>query len=661
MAIQKDKLINADKSRTNQFYLDGHYYQYDLGWIVDTIMEVIDKINNLYEDEIVHYADPIHWDITAQYTKNTVVVDPQTGDAYISKQPVPQNVLLTNTDYWLPIFNYEGQFTQLKKQIGAVFEQDVTTREVKKGELVWYGNSLCRAAVDMPESTKIDPLVNVKNLTVSEAILCRIGAVLEDTGGTLKRTADNIIDSVTGDYTVNSGHYASTAASHVFHSTGDTEIDSTGKTILNNILYKTDVRPVTRYFSSVPLYTEDGEQLSWAVLTEAGHLSENYVCVDDFIDDPTTPNWKTVIENAISSNVVLYFPSRIYAITEQVIIDKPCRLVGAPGAVIRTSGDGQFFIKHHTLNVTIENLSFLHAGSNVGLDVVGINTHIHNCVFTNTGTGIPLAVRNHDNTVSECYFDQQTSGVGTVYFRNLDGDDGVNWSINNMFIGNVIHTVGAGILIGKEGDAHLQEGLTIANNIILGDANTTTPKSSFGLLIDGVFRCNISGNIIDQFKDYAVYLRGSKDMVKGVDINHNYIMGLSWCVFSDNTTAGRVTCFSIAHNNMWHNGIALTIGCSLFTIDDNALLNCDTAFNFNNVQNVVVCNCSVQNTTDFAILNLTDATKRVFMRDNFVRKNAINGTFTKDVVTLKNNPDTNVVSEVHTSNWNLVEENTYTF
>lgn len=660
MAIHKNKLINSDKLRTNQFYLDGHYYQYDLGWIVDTILEVIDKINNIYDSEIVHYADPIQWDITSQYTTNTVVIDPQTGDAYISKQPVPTNVPLTNTDYWLPIFNYQGQLTQLEKQIGAVFPQDVTTRAVNKGELVWYGNNLCRAIVNMPESTKLDMFVNIRRLTVSEAIMHRIALTLKDEADTIKRTAKNIIETVEGDYTVTAGDYTSTAKNHVIRSTGDTEIDSAGKTILNNILYKTDVKPLNRYFSSVPLYTEDGEELDWAVLDQALSLSQNYVCIDDYIDD-ANPDWKTTIETAITNNVVLYFPSRTYAITEQIIIDKPCRLVGAPGAVFRTSGNGQIFIKHHTINVTIENLTFIHTGSNVGLDVAGINTHIKNCIFTNRRSGISLAVRNHDNTVSECFFDQQTPGVGTVYFRNLDGDDGTNWSINNLFINNVIHTLGAGILIGKEGKAHLQEGLTIANNIILGDANTSSPTSSFGILIDGVFRCNISGNIIDQFKDYAIYLRGSKDMVKGVDINHNYIMGLRWCIFSDNVTGGRVTAVSVAHNNMWHNGIALTLGCSLFTIEDNALLQCDTAFNFNNVQNVVVANCSVQNSTDFVILNLTDATKRVFLRDNFVRKNAINGTFTRDAVTLKNNPSTNVVSEVHTSNWNLVEENTYVY
>lgn len=662
MAIYKEKLINADRSRVNRYFLDGHYYQYDLGWIVDTITEIIDKINTMYEDEIVHYADPIQWDITAQYTTNTVVVDPQTGDAYISKQPVPQNIPLSNTEYWLPIFNYQGQFDQLKRQIGALFVNGVTAREVKKGELIWNGANLCRAKQDLPASTKIDPLVNVEVLTVSAAIKQRIGDALEDTANTLKRTAENIIDAASGDHTVTSEHYTSTAASHIFHSTGDTEIESAGKTILNNILYKTNTKRLNRYFSSVPLFTEDGVKHDWAIVDQALKLSQNYVCIDDFAPtDGNVANWGTVIESAITSNDVIYFPARTYPITTRVTIDRPCRLVGAPGAILKITGEGCIYIKHHIPNITFQNLEFNYSGNTVGVDVVGIDTNIMNCTFINTGGGIPLVVRNHENIIQNCYFDQQTSGIGTVYFRNLDGDDGTNWTINNVFVNNVIHTVGAGILIGKEGAAHFQEGLTIANNIILGDANTSDPKSSYGILIDGVFRCNITGNIIDQFGIYAIYLRGDADMVKGLDINHNYIMATEWCIFSNNSTPGRVTNVSVAHNNFWNNGAALTIGCSLFNFDDNMLLNCVSAFNFNNVQNVSVNNCSIQNTTDFLILNLTDATKRVFARHNFVRNNAINGTFTKDNVTLRNDPSTNAVSEVHTSNWNLVDEDNYVY
>lgn len=105
---------------SEKYFLDGHYYQYDLGWIIDQLKSVIENIQNIYDIEIVHYADPIQWDITAQYPQNTVVVNPQTGDAYISKTNVPVGVLLTNTSYWLPIFNYQGVADKVNTALDGV-------------------------------------------------------------------------------------------------------------------------------------------------------------------------------------------------------------------------------------------------------------------------------------------------------------------------------------------------------------------------------------------------------------------------------------------------------------------------------------------------------------------------------------------------------------
>lgn len=170
MSVDKSKLINADKSRSNQYYLDGHYYQYDLGWMVDTIKELIDSVNSLFENEIVHYADPIQWDITAQYTKNTVVVDPQTGTAYISKDNVPKGILLDNENYWLPIFNYDGELDNIRSSIGLTFPTDIATVEIPKGHFVWQGGKLYRAMDTIPENTQLKPSVNIVRINVDEAI-----------------------------------------------------------------------------------------------------------------------------------------------------------------------------------------------------------------------------------------------------------------------------------------------------------------------------------------------------------------------------------------------------------------------------------------------------------------------------------------------------------
>lgn len=227
MTIHKDKLINADKSRTNQYYLDGHYYQYDLGWIVDTVVDVIDKINNLYELEIVHYADPIQWDITGQYITNTVVVDPQTGTAYISKQPVPTNILLTDTDYWLPIFNYAGEMDNLRSSLGSVFPNNTTTNPVPSGHFVWVGGKLYKATADIPSNTVLRPGVNIVKTVLDDAIDTWSSHELEWNlknwivySEKLTENLTNYERHTSGDDTATAGAYTRTADNYERHTSG---------------------------------------------------------------------------------------------------------------------------------------------------------------------------------------------------------------------------------------------------------------------------------------------------------------------------------------------------------------------------------------------------------------------------------------------------------
>lgn len=86
-------------------YTDFH--ELNLDFLLRLIIEQNEKIKNFINLETIKYANPILWDITTQYEKNTVVIDPETGTAYISVKPVPSGVLLSNTDYWTVIFTLD--------------------------------------------------------------------------------------------------------------------------------------------------------------------------------------------------------------------------------------------------------------------------------------------------------------------------------------------------------------------------------------------------------------------------------------------------------------------------------------------------------------------------------------------------------------------------
>lgn len=86
-------------------YTDFH--ELNLSWLIKKIIELNETVKNFVSLNTIKYADPIQWNIASQYEKNTVVIDPQTGTAYLSVAPVPSGVALTNPDYWTVIFDLD--------------------------------------------------------------------------------------------------------------------------------------------------------------------------------------------------------------------------------------------------------------------------------------------------------------------------------------------------------------------------------------------------------------------------------------------------------------------------------------------------------------------------------------------------------------------------
>lgn len=123
----------------------------NLDWILQISNENTDKIENFIGANTIKYADPILWDITSQYEANTIVVDPQTGDAYISTKPVPYGVHLSNEDYWTKIYNYANAIKTFHEQIAAADEQLSTTASASRsiGDLVWLNDLLYRITAPM--------------------------------------------------------------------------------------------------------------------------------------------------------------------------------------------------------------------------------------------------------------------------------------------------------------------------------------------------------------------------------------------------------------------------------------------------------------------------------------------------------------------------------
>lgn len=200
----------------------GHMYQYDIGWLLDKILSFETELNTAIDLKTIHYADPIQWDITTQYSPNTVVVDPKTGTAYMSKVPVPAGVLLTNTDYWVVIFNYQRVYDKIMSGVAFNDKDNLNaSKDLLVNDLVWYGGDLYRATRAIPQGTTYIPGTNLTPTTIADCLATyygrdRVARVLNDTV------------NVSGDYTLDAGDIAETASHVTIHSTQDMLLDADG-------------------------------------------------------------------------------------------------------------------------------------------------------------------------------------------------------------------------------------------------------------------------------------------------------------------------------------------------------------------------------------------------------------------------------------------------
>lgn len=204
------------------FLIEGHYYQYDLQWLIDKLLSFEDSIKTIIDLQTIHYADPIQWNITTQYSPNTVVVDPQNGTAYMSKQAVPAGVQLSNEAYWTVIFNYQQIYEKICSGVAYNNKDSVyATKDFLVNDLVWYDLNLYRVTRAISTGGQLLPGTNLTPTSIESLLSAYYGR---------DRTAQVMNDTVnvTGDYTLNAGDIAETSTNRTEKVTADREIDIDG-------------------------------------------------------------------------------------------------------------------------------------------------------------------------------------------------------------------------------------------------------------------------------------------------------------------------------------------------------------------------------------------------------------------------------------------------
>lgn len=200
-----------------------NFHELNQDWILSILKKFENELKQAIDYKTIHYADPLQWNITTQYAPNTVVVDENTGIAYISKDSVPSGILLSDKNYWIVIFDYQKIYNKIMS--GVAFNEkdnETASKDLLVNDLVWYHGDLYRVTRAISTGSRYIIGTNLVATTIESLLSTyygrdRVAQLLNDTV------------NVSGDYTINAGDIAETATHITIHSTQDTLLDVDGK------------------------------------------------------------------------------------------------------------------------------------------------------------------------------------------------------------------------------------------------------------------------------------------------------------------------------------------------------------------------------------------------------------------------------------------------
>lgn len=199
-----------------------NFHELNQDWILGILKKFENELKQAIDYKTIHYADPLQWNITTQYAPNTVVVDENTGIAYISKDAVPSGILLSDENYWMVIFDYQKIYNKIMS--GVAFNEkdnETASKDLLVNDLVWYHGDLYRVTRAISTGSRYIIGTNLVATTIESLLSTyygrdRVAQLLNDTV------------NVSGDYTINAGDIAETGNNVTIHSKQDMLLDADG-------------------------------------------------------------------------------------------------------------------------------------------------------------------------------------------------------------------------------------------------------------------------------------------------------------------------------------------------------------------------------------------------------------------------------------------------
>lgn len=483
----------------------------NLDWILSTIDNLVIEVANFVSLNTIKYADPIQWNITTQYEKNTVVIDPISGSAYISTKPVPAGVGLNDTDYWNIIFTLD--VISANKNITLRDDANnmlATFESVVDDWLLWQGTLyIVTRDIDIGQAYVVD--YNIKRFTVE--------AFLKSYISNLKNYFENIIGSLE-DLETSATTDIVAAINSVLTDTSTligslSDLETTDKDSIVDAINElvSSLSDLTDAIGDLDdLETTDKSNIVAAIneVLDASDDIEHFKVIDvtkhgvvaDGVTDCTSK-----VQSLISAGAFIYFPKGTYYFASPVNVNVSDVTITGDGlaTVLLLKGNGFTFSQ---FRCTLENLKISCKGNNsFGVHVTGSY-----CTFSH------LMVQDYStNVVNSFLLGEAGQGCWYNIFNDILINDinnttrnGIGFkcysTVNNVFNDIIIHGKHEGLWFDSDKTVgYSTDGAQLEN------INITTCDRAF--YINDCTAIYIDNTIMDQLTDYGLTI------TKGGNIN----------------------------------------------------------------------------------------------------------------------------------------------
>ena len=485
-----------------------NFHELNLDWLIKLIKELENTVNNFVALNTIKYAEPIQWNITTQYQANTVVVDPQTGTAYLSSKAVPSGVALTNTDYWSVIFTLDIISANKNLTLRDDGSNVLATFASVAGDWLLWNGTLYKVSQD---------------IAVNEAYV---------DGYNLDRyTVELFIDDL---------------RTEIINITGDPDNLSTAdKTNLVAAINEL----VTNIGDLANLNTTDTSNLVAAI----NEINNKYVSIKSryiFIDTSSTDITAAINAAITAANAgdIVYLPSGNYTISDYIEISKSVNLI-FDGVITKIDAI------LNNVNKAVFNFNNVHD--------ITVSVKVVDATYTST-CNVLRFIDSYDINITNCYIDIRQAGYDGCGAVNI-GENSHDIIISNSFLRaeyGIIANDYTGIynIIIKN---NVFKGARTYGNVTHGDAiefNTPTYGSS---------NIVVSDNEASEFEYNETYARTITfgfAYVSNVRITNNHIYDCDTSALHFENGCNKVTIANNIFDNVY-TGINIIANTSRFNQD----------------------------------------------------------------------------------------------